>query len=831
MRTTTDFLKLLCLSLFTLFGVSSGDAQVPVRIMPLGDSITGGFTPPSTVSGGYRKKLYTLLTAPEENYAVDFTGTLNYPDAVSEGWADGDHEGHGGFKIADLRNRVSLWLKQTADPDVILLHIGTNDFWNGENVATTQDRLRDLLADLSTLRPHARIIVSSLIPRTDSIEAIQVEFNQSLPGIVAAQAALGRKVTFVDMHAALAGTPDVIGPDGVHPTPAGLDKMAYAWLPAIKSVITPSGTIAPPAITSVSARVDLQHVTVSFSKPINDADGSNAANFQLSGGVSVSNASLDASKRVVTLTTSTQLADEVYTLSVSGVRDRMVPENPIAVGTAATFTSRTFVDGSFEQNDTAWQKLGNVAVLDSQLQRASDGQKLVVFSAADQPNDGRISQSIPTTANQRYRLQFDIGVYSSNSDSQSLQLTIRDGLDGSSGQVLLSPPTQSVSGINTTGVPLTVWQIRSFEFTAISSNTTITFEDASSETASIDLLLDDVRIDVVNNQLPVAVNDGGIGIPFLTVAAGSSASSPISVLANDSDADADPLTVIAAASPNGTVTINGGQSLSFTPAPGFTGEATISYTISDGNGGSSGATVWISVVAVGPFANGSFENGTPVDFGVPEYWDTFGSAIGYSNKGFYVPQAGNGIWMVVFNAGNNVPVSRLSHSFSTVVGQTYTVAFDAGLAGGMGNKSQTLRAEVSGEAIPPGSARNWQITSTEEIATWSEKTFTFTAGSASSTLIFTVDISDEAPEGQNVDLVLDDVRVTPIGGTNQVPVSVADSYSTVVGAALAIAAPGVLANDTDDAGPLTAQLVTAPNQGGGLVLNPNGGFTYTPANG
>ncbi|MBJ7540043.1 VCBS domain-containing protein, partial [Marinomonas transparens] len=57
----------------------------------------------------------------------------------------------------------------------------------------------------------------------------------------------------------------------------------------------------------------------------------------------------------------------------------------------------------------------------------------------------------------------------------------------------------------------------------------------------------------------------------------------INVLANDSDVDGDMLTIIGATVPaeQGTVAIVDGQ-LEFTPADNFHGEATISYTISDG---------------------------------------------------------------------------------------------------------------------------------------------------------------------------------------------------------------------------------------------------------
>jgi hypothetical protein len=63
---------------------------------------------------------------------------------------------------------------------------------------------------------------------------------------------------------------------------------------------------------------------------------------------------------------------------------------------------------------------------------------------------------------------------------------------------------------------------------------------------------------------------------------------------------------------------------------------------------------------------------------------------------------------------------------------------------------------------------------------------------------------------------------------NQPPVAVADAYSTGFGQVLNVAAPGVLANDSDpEGGPLTAQLVDSPAQGI-VTLNNDGSFTYFP---
>ena len=64
------------------------------------------------------------------------------------------------------------------------------------------------------------------------------------------------------------------------------------------------------------------------------------------------------------------------------------------------------------------------------------------------------------------------------------------------------------------------------------------------------------------------------------------------VLANDADPDGDPLTIIAVSQPvdgNGVVTIIGSQVL-FTPVRRFVWD-NFTYTVSDGRGGQSTATV------------------------------------------------------------------------------------------------------------------------------------------------------------------------------------------------------------------------------------------------
>lgn len=65
-------------------------------------------------------------------------------------------------------------------------------------------------------------------------------------------------------------------------------------------------------------------------------------------------------------------------------------------------------------------------------------------------------------------------------------------------------------------------------------------------------------------------------------------------------------------------------------------------------------------------------------------------------------------------------------------------------------------------------------------------------------------------------------------GKQEAPVAVADAYAGKPGEAINIAAPGVLANDTDaDGDAMHAELLDGPSEGALLLLD-NGGFTFEP---
>jgi lysophospholipase L1-like esterase len=134
-------------------------AQTPVRIMPLGDSITAA-------PGCWRAYLWNRLqTAGFTN--IDFVGGVNNGDGCGPGFTyDFDHEGHSGFSITGIadQNQLPPWLT-AARPDVVVVHLGTNDMWGGfiplQNKITA---LTKLIGQMRANNPNMKIVVAKIIP-------------------------------------------------------------------------------------------------------------------------------------------------------------------------------------------------------------------------------------------------------------------------------------------------------------------------------------------------------------------------------------------------------------------------------------------------------------------------------------------------------------------------------------------------------------------------------------------------------------------------------------------------------------------------------------------
>jgi lysophospholipase L1-like esterase len=197
----------------------------PIKIMPLGDSITFGV---GSSGGGYRTELWRQLIR-DAGVAADFVGSLR-----AGSFADPDNEGHSGWTIAEIAGSVDGWLA-TYQPDVVLLHIGTNDMVRSQT-AGAPERLSALLDQITNDVPAANVVVSSIIPTTDSNNSKFVQYNARIPGVVQAKANAGKHVVYTDMYSTM--TPSSVDfADTVHPNDAGYAKMAAHWYAALEPIL------------------------------------------------------------------------------------------------------------------------------------------------------------------------------------------------------------------------------------------------------------------------------------------------------------------------------------------------------------------------------------------------------------------------------------------------------------------------------------------------------------------------------------------------------------------------------------------------------------------
>jgi lysophospholipase L1-like esterase len=117
--------------------VESRDAGTAMRILCLGASITFGVG--STDGNGYRAKLRTLLVA--SGNKVHFVGTQS-----SGNMENNANKGYPGFRIDQVTGFA--WNAYGYYPNVVCIHLGTNDFAQGYDPTTSAERMGILVDEI-----------------------------------------------------------------------------------------------------------------------------------------------------------------------------------------------------------------------------------------------------------------------------------------------------------------------------------------------------------------------------------------------------------------------------------------------------------------------------------------------------------------------------------------------------------------------------------------------------------------------------------------------------------------------------------------------------------
>ncbi|HEV7300052.1 MAG TPA: GDSL-type esterase/lipase family protein [Tepidisphaeraceae bacterium] len=217
---------------------AEAQASTPVRILPLGDSITqGGRNDREEYT--YRQPLFRMLKDAGADF--DFIGSTRtglhgdakWPDHNGEPM-DLDHEGHYGWKTAAVRDKLAEWMKQyPAAPDIVLIHLGTNDQDAKDHQKAIVEPLTDMIRMLREANPKVVVLVGHLNFNGGAaaqirplVEAMAKDRNTEASPVRTVHHYQGWNE---DPNHAQTDTFD-----WAHPNPSGQEKMARKWFEAMQ---------------------------------------------------------------------------------------------------------------------------------------------------------------------------------------------------------------------------------------------------------------------------------------------------------------------------------------------------------------------------------------------------------------------------------------------------------------------------------------------------------------------------------------------------------------------------------------------------------------------
>jgi hypothetical protein len=227
--------RVIPIMLLILVAVASR-AAAQTRIMPLGDSITeaeSGFA-------SYRYWLWHALL--DAGHDVDLVGSMsgvyNGPPLFND--FDQDHEGHWGWRVDEVLAQLPGWAA-AAQPEIVLLHLGHNDLWQGQGVAGTITELEAVISALRTANPTVTVLIAEVIPATPTALSEIPALNAEVATLATSLTTVPSPVIAVDHWTGF--DPVLETYDGVHPNQAGEQKMSATWFAALVGVLGPAPTV------------------------------------------------------------------------------------------------------------------------------------------------------------------------------------------------------------------------------------------------------------------------------------------------------------------------------------------------------------------------------------------------------------------------------------------------------------------------------------------------------------------------------------------------------------------------------------------------------------
>jgi lysophospholipase L1-like esterase len=150
-----------------------------------------------------------------------------------------DHEGHAGWRADEIHNHIQTWATAAA-PEVVLLHIGTNDVCQEQSVGSTVTDIGGIIDVLRTVNPRIRVLLAQLI---NSSNCPPAALNAKLPALVDEKNSMESPTVLVDQYTGF--DPATMTYDGTHPTDIGSARMADRWFeklaPILDAFLTSSG--------------------------------------------------------------------------------------------------------------------------------------------------------------------------------------------------------------------------------------------------------------------------------------------------------------------------------------------------------------------------------------------------------------------------------------------------------------------------------------------------------------------------------------------------------------------------------------------------------------